>query len=164
MIALIHQLPEEILDLLGLGILIRGGQPTGVAVGHNELQSLQRLRCLGSIHQAGDAVGELIAAVLLDQKQGLPAPVAGDHLIAPVLRGPKEERLLQPVHLDVARQGVQAVDAVKVVFIGIDQIQRDILDLFPRVRSGHVCLGDLTHQGGEVKALFSHCFHLRSAL
>ena len=145
--ALFLQLVEQHLGALGLlGDLRRAHDPCG-GVGVDEAQLPHGRGFLPAVHDAGDAVPEHLAAAVPDHQDGRPAPVAADHDEAPVLSGPHPEGLLQSDQLDVAGQLVQPVQAVEVVRIRVDLIDRDVLDLlFPGVRSGYA----LQH-AGDVK-------------
>ena len=142
--ALVLQLVKQHLGALGLfGDLRRAHDPRG-GVGVDQTQLPHGRGFLPAVHDAGDAVPEHLAAAVPDHQDGSPAPVAADHDVAPVFTRPHPEGLLQAYQLDVAGQFVQPVQAVEVVRIRVDLIDRDVLDLLlSSVRSGYA----LQHAG-----------------
>ena len=80
------------------------------------------------LSDAGHAVLELLAAAVADQHAGRPAPVTGDDDVAIAGRA-DADGIQEADGLDVPGQLIQPVQAVEVVRVRVEQIQRQPGDL-----------------------------------
>ena len=77
--------------------------------------------------------------VLFGQElQRRPPPVAGNDDVTAILFFPDKQRLLQIAGGDIRGQLLDTAELVEIIGITVDQVQPDIIDLFPLgVQIGH---------------------------
>ena len=137
-VPLLLELVEQPLHAFDLGGQICGGHFPGVRVGVDQAQLLEGGAAGALLDDAGDRAPAL--RVFVVQLPDRPtAAVAADQHVATGGVGirPYPQRLLEPDQLDVGCQLVEAVHAVKVFCVLVEQGEVQIGDLLPCVGFGH---------------------------
>ena len=137
LVALLLELIQQLFHLGRLLSQLRAGHGPGVGVGVDQAELLERRGSGVPLHDAGDLLPAL--RVLFGQElQRRPPPVAGNDDVTAILFLPDQDRLLQVTGCDICSQILDSAELVEIIGITVDQVQPDIIDLFPLgVQIGH---------------------------